>query len=142
MPAKRLSLRKIKDVLRLKFELQLKNREIARSCSIPHSTVANYLSRAGAAGLAWPLPPDREDAALEQRLFGDRIQGVSREIPQPDFAWVHAELRGHRHVTLQLLWQEYKQTHPDGYQYSQFCDRYHPLGGPARSHPAAGTPGR
>jgi transposase len=118
-------MRKIKEVLRLKFELRLKHREIARSCSIPHSTVANYLSRAGAAGLAWPLPPDLDDAGLEQRLFGDRIQVVRREIPLPDFAWVHAELRRHRHVTLQLLWQEYKQSHPDGYQYSQFCDRYH-----------------
>jgi transposase len=125
MPAKRLSMRKIKEVLRLKFELQLKNREIARSCSIPHSTVANYLSRAGAAGLIWPLPPELDDGGLEQRLFGDRIQVVRREIPQPDFASVHAELRRHRHVTLQLLWQEYKQSHPDGYQYSQFCDRYH-----------------
>lgn len=125
MPAKRLSMRKIKEVLRLKFELRLKNREIARSCCIPHSTVANYLSRAGAAGLAWPLPADLEDAALEQRLFGDRLQGVRREIPPPDFASIHAELRRHRHVTLQLLWQEYKQACADGYQYSQFCDRYH-----------------
>jgi transposase len=118
-------MRKIKEVLRLKFELRLKNREIARSCCIPHSTVANYLSRVGAAGLAWPLPPDLDDAALEQRLFADRLPVVRREIPPPDFASVHAELRRHRHVTLQLLWQEYKQSHPDGYQYSQFCDRYH-----------------
>ena len=124
MPAKRLSMRKIKEVLRLKFELHLKNREIARSCLIPHSTVANYLRRAGAAGLSWPLPPEVDEAALERRLSGDSIPAARRDVPPPDFAAIHAELRRHRHVTLQLLWQEYKQVQPDGYQYSQFCERY------------------
>jgi len=124
MPAKRLSMRKIKEVLRLKFELHLKNRAIARSCSIPHSTVANYLRRAGAAGLSWPLPPEVDEAALERRLWGDSTPAARRDVPPPDFAAIHAELRRHRHVTLQLLWQEYKQAQPDGYQYSQFCERY------------------
>ncbi len=124
MPAKRLSMRKMKEVLRLKFELHLKNREIARSCLIPHSTVANYLRRAGAAGLSWPLPPEVDDAALERRLWGDSIPATRRDVPLPDFAAIHAELRRHRHVTLQLLWQEYQQVQPDGYQYSQFCERY------------------
>jgi transposase len=114
MPAKRLSMRKIKEVLRLKFQLQLKNREIARSCSIPHSTVANYLRRAGAAGLAWPLPPDLDEAALGRRLFGQSGRPVAGEMPLPDFPSLHQELRRHRHLTLQLLWQEYKQAHPDG----------------------------
>jgi len=125
MPAKRLSMRKIKEVLRLKFQLQLKNREIARSCSIPHSTVANYLRRAGAAGLAWPLPPDLDEAALERRLFGQSGRPVAGAMPLPDFPSLHEELRRHRHLTLQLLWQEYKQAHPDGYQYSRFCELYH-----------------
>lgn len=124
MPAKRLSMRKLKEVLRLKFELQLKNREIARSCSIPHSTVANYLQRAQQAGLCWPLPPDLDDAALERRLFEERVQPTPGEIALPNFPSLHEELRRHRHVTLQLLWQEYKQAHPDGYQYSRFCQLY------------------
>ena len=64
MPARRASLRKIKEVLRLKFDLGLKNRAIARSCSIPRSSVANYLSRARDAGLSWPLPAGYDDAAL------------------------------------------------------------------------------
>ena len=58
MPARRISVRRIKEILRLKFELGLDNRQIARSCNIPHSTVANYLRRAEAAGIAWPLPPE------------------------------------------------------------------------------------
>jgi transposase len=124
MPAERLTMRKIKEILRLKFELRLKNREIARSCSIPHSTVANYLRRARRAGLVWPLSPDIDDAALERQLFQSDVQVAAREIPKPDFALVHEELRRHRHVTLQLLWQEYRQTQPTGYRYSRFCELY------------------
>jgi transposase len=117
-------MRKIKEILRLKFELKLKNREIARSCQIPHSTVANYLRRARDAGLTWPLVPDLDEEALERRLFADGPWARTREIRLPDFASIHDELRCHKHVTLQLLWQEYKEAHPDGYQYSRFCELY------------------
>ena len=122
MPARRLSVRKVREVLRLKFELGLDNRQIARSCSIPHSSVANYLSRAKAAGLTWPLPADLTDTVLESRLFP--AAPVSAEAPLPDFAALHAELVRHKHLTLELLWQEYKEVHPDGYQYSWFCELY------------------
>ena len=73
MPARRISVRRIKEILRLKFELGLDNRQIARSCNIPHSTVANYLSRAEAGGFAWPLPPEISEADLE-------IEAVSRRF--------------------------------------------------------------
>jgi len=122
MPARRLSVRKIREVLRLKFELGLDNRQIARSCSIPHSTVGNYLSRANAASLTWPLPPDLGDVDLESRLFPN--VPVRQDTHVPDFAAMHAELLRHKHLTLELLWQEYKEAHPDGYQYSWFCERY------------------
>ena len=124
MPARRLSMRKIREVLRLKFELGLENRQIARSCRIPHSSVANYLRRAQAAGLSWPLAEDLDDGALERRLFATEQRPTGPSPPLPDFAVVHEELRRHKHVTLQLLWQEYKQVHPDGYQYSRFCELY------------------
>ncbi len=117
-------MRKVKEVLRLKFELGLENRQIARSCSVPHSSVANYLSRAKAAGLSWPLPEDLDEETLERRLFPGKPPRESARIPLPDFAGIHQELRGHRHVTLQLLWQEYKQICPEGYQYSRFCELY------------------
>ena len=126
MPARRLSMRKIREVLRLKFGLGLKDRAIARSCSIPRSSVANYVYRASQAGLnAWPLVPDLDDEALEKLLFPPGIVKVAPpKSVTPDFAWMHEELRRHKHVTLQLLWDEYKQAHPDGYQYSQFCELY------------------
>ena len=81
-------MRRIKEILRLKFELGLDNRQIARSCNIPHSTVANYLGRAEAAGLAWPLLPDISEADLEMRLFP--TVPVNREIPMPYFKTMRA----------------------------------------------------
>ncbi len=117
-------MRKVREVLRLKFELGLKNRQIARSCLIPHSSVANYLSRAKAAGLRWPLPEELDDEALEGKLFPEGTRRPEGAAPVPDFASIHEELRRHRHVTLQLLWQEYKQVHPEGYQYSRYCELY------------------
>lgn len=68
LPTERLSMRKLKEVLRLRFELMLSQRQIARSCSIGHSTVYDYLKRAQAAEITWPLPEGCEDARLEEAL--------------------------------------------------------------------------
>src|SRR5436190_981588 len=115
-------MRKIKEVLRLKYELGLGNRQIARSCAVNHNTVADYLRRAVAANLSWPLPADVDDTALERRLFPGRPANPTR--PLPDWATIHGELRGNKHVTLQLLWEEHKQANPEGYSYSRFCELY------------------
>ena len=119
-------MRKIREVLRLKFGLGLKDREIARSCSIPRSSVGNYVFRARQAGLCtWPLEPDLGDEALETLLFPPvTVKPAAPKAVLPDFSWMHEQLRRHKHLTLQLLWEEYKQAHPDGYQYSQFCELY------------------
>ena len=125
MPAERLSMRKIKEVLRLKFGLGFANRQIARSCSINHSTVADYLYRAKAAGLGrWPLPDDLDEAGLEKRLFPTMSPRAGQPRAAPNWPAIHEDLHGHKHVTLQLVWQEYKQSNPDGYQYSRFCWLY------------------
>src|SRR5437867_478444 len=122
MPAERMSMRKVREILRLKA-LRLSAREIACSLKVPRSTVSDHLLRAKAAGIAWPLPEDLDDVALETRLFIPR-EDHRPERPVADWRWVHSELR-RKHVTLALLWQEYKDQHPDGYQYSQFCELYH-----------------
>jgi len=121
--AKRLSMRKIREVLRLKHEHSLANRIIARSCSVGRSTIAEYLRRAEQAGLSWPLPPELDDAELDRRLFPPPPGLPAGSRPLPDWAEVHRELRA-KGVTLFLLWEEYKQTHPEGYQYSWFCQQY------------------
>lgn len=124
MAAERLSMRKIKEVLRLAAAGR-SNRAIARSVGIAHSTVREYRGRAQAAGLEWPLPAEVSDAELEARLFLlPRPSNIQR--PLPDWSEVHEELKARRRtgVTLQLLWLEYKERHPDGLQYSQFCELY------------------
>jgi transposase len=118
-------MRKLKEVLRLRFELGLGQRQIARSCSIGHGTVYEYLKRAQAAGVTWPLPEGWDDRRLEEALLGPTPRRVyeSRK-PAPDFAHLHEELQRHPHLTLQLAWEEYRQVHPDGYAYSRFCELY------------------
>ncbi len=127
MPGWRISMRKIRELLRLKFEHGLTNRQIARSCNISRPSVAHYLARAEAANITWPLPEGLDDDALEQQLFtlpeSGRPPGSSKARPEPDMPYIHKELRN-KCVTLQLLWYEYKKDHRDGLQYSQFCDHY------------------
>jgi transposase len=118
-------MRKFTEVLRLRFELGLSQAQIARSCSISQASVSNCLKRARAAGVSWPLPEGWDEARLEEALFGHPLRRYVTRRPKPDFAHLHQELQSHRHLTLQLLWEEYRQSHPDGYGYSQFCELYH-----------------
>jgi transposase len=124
MAAERLSMRKIKEVLRLQAAGQ-SQRAIAHSVAVARSTVKEYLQRAAAAGLVWPLPEDMTDSALDARLFPVLTAPVGPR-PLPEWDVIYAEMKAKRRtgVTLQLLWLEYKQAHPDGLQYSQFCECY------------------
>jgi transposase len=114
-------MKKVREVLRLSA-LGLSSRQIARSLQVARTTVVDYLGRARVAGITWPLPEDVDDDELARRLFVKRAE-KRRNRPLPDYSYVHTEVR-RKHVTLMLLWQEYKRQHPDGYQYSQFCERY------------------
>src|SRR6266536_2914474 len=122
-------MRKLKEVLRLRYELGLGQRQIARSCSIGQGTVYEYLKRAQAAGVTWPLPEGWDDRRLEEALLGPAPRRVyENRKPIPDFAQLHEELQRHPHLTLQLAWEEYRQAHPDGYGYSRFCELYQQCG--------------
>jgi len=123
MAKRRLSMRKIKEVLRLKWDHNLSNRQIATSCSISHSTVKEYLLRAKQDGLSWPVPDELDDAAVENLLFPKTQRHASAQGQIPSMEYLYHELR-RKGVTLQLLWYEYKQANPEGYQYSQFCKLY------------------
>jgi len=92
----RLPMRKIKEVLRLKPHCGLSHRQIAHSLSISRSAAADYLERTEQAGIGWPLP---------------------------DFEYIYRELKAHNkfNLTMDLLWREYEEQHPNGHQYSQFC---------------------
>jgi transposase len=119
----RLSMRKIREVLRLTLEAGLTTRQIAGSLQTARSSVGECLRRFRESGLSWPLPTGLSDADLEQRLFSPPVRSPGLTRPVPDWAVVHQELK-RKGVTLALLWQEYKLAHPDGFQYSRFCDQY------------------
>jgi len=118
-------MRKIKEVLRLHHEARLSEPQIANVCALGKGTVWRFLERAEAVQVSWPLPPELDDTALEKRLFPPpppgRPLGPAGPRPQPDYASIHKELRK-PNVTLQLLWEEYKQEHPTGYGHSRFND--------------------
>jgi len=116
-------MRKIKEVLRLKWAHKLSNRKIAKSCFISRTTVADYLLRAKLAGISWPLDSELDDTAVENLLFPVTDKSVLVERRMPDMEYLYRELK-RKSVTMQLLWYEYKQANPDGYQYSQFCNLY------------------
>ena len=119
----RLSMRKIKETLRLHFESGLGQRPIARCLNISRTTVADYLHRAKVADLNWPLPEDFTDQQLHQQLFPVMDPTAPTEKKRPDCSVIHTELK-HKGVTLLLLWQEYQEEHPQGVRYSQYCEIY------------------
>ena len=115
MPAERIAMRQVRDVLRLKAA-GVSGNEIARRVGVAPSTVRLTLKRLAVAGLGWPLPAEMTDAALEAQLFAavGTKQGHRRRA-EPDWAAVHRELK-RKHVTLQILWDEYIERHPEGYR--------------------------
>lgn len=114
-------MRKIREVLRLKHEARLSDRDIAVAVGAARSTVQEYLRRARAAGLSWPLPADLDEAGLEVRLYPPKVS--VQAVPEPDFGALRTQL-SLKGVTRLLLWREYKQAHPDGWEYTAFCLHY------------------
>ena len=114
-------MRQIREVLRQKWGLGFSNRQIARGCGLSRPTVADYLRRAIAAGLSWPLSSEIDDEELERKLFPPSMPAVVR--PLPDWSVVNQEFK-RKGVTLALLWDEYKAANPEGLQYSGFCQHY------------------
>ena len=117
-------MRKLKEVLRL-HSLGMSQHQIARSCSVSQSTVHDYVSAAQSAGVKWPLPEEWDDRKIGEALFPQRpAPEVWRKHPEPDWAGMHHELKTHKNLTLQLIWQERRESNPEGYGYSRFCDLY------------------
>jgi transposase len=117
-------MRKIKEVLRL-HSLGLQQRAIARACSISQSTVSEYMKASTVAGLAWNDIADWDEARLVAALTpAAKTPPRRNQKPEPDFAAIQAELQQLKHLTLQLVWEEYTAAHPEGYRYSRFCELY------------------
>jgi transposase len=122
VPRPRIAMRKIREVLRLTFGEGLSRRQVSAGAGVPVTTVSDYIGRATAGGVGWPLPEGLDDEGLEALLYPPAPPACDAR-PVPDWGQVHKELR-RKNVTLQLLWLEYRQAHPDGYGYSQFCNLY------------------
>src|SRR6201989_371715 len=121
MPGARLPMRKIRDVLRLRAG-GMSKRKIAASLSIGVTAAGVCVVRARRAGVGWPLPEPLSDEALERLLYPPPLLAQDQR-PQPDWPAIRRELR-RPGVTLQLLWEEHRGVHPDGYGYSRYCELY------------------
>ena len=116
-------MRKIGEIIRLKHQ-GLGKRKIAEICGVSKNTVGNYLTRFDQSGLQWPLPDDLTEADLERMLFpSSRTRRLTGKRGVPDWEHIHKELR-RKGVTLLLLWQEYRERYPEGYEYAWFCQCY------------------
>jgi len=123
MPAARATMRKIREVFRLCLGEGWSQRRVAQSTGLGRATVGEYLRRLTAAGLDWAQASAMDEGTLEAKLFPPVPPPGTRARSEPDWAEVHRELK-RKGVTLMLLWQEYKAAHPDGFQYTWFCDQY------------------
>ncbi|MCC7390193.1 MAG: IS21 family transposase [Phycisphaerales bacterium] len=128
MPRPRAAMRKIREALRLCLAEGLSPRQAGIATGLPRSTVRRYVVRAVEVGLGWPLPPELDDRALEERLSGRAAPPPADQRTVPDWAVVHRELR-RKGVTLQLLWTEYRAGCPDGFGYTWFTERYRAYAG-------------
>src|SRR5208283_1371420 len=111
MPRARIPMRQIREVLRLRFEKNLSERQMARAIGVGRTTIQGFLKKAAQAQLTWPLPPELNDEQLEKLLFpsGPLKFEKNSSRPFPDFLYLHNEFKK-KGVTLQLLWEEYQQT--------------------------------
>lgn len=124
MPQNRVIMRKIREILRLAWSCNQTRQSISDSIGVGKTTVTDTLYRASAAGLSYPLPADLDDERLECLLYPQHPRAITSRRTPPDWASLHNELLSHKNLTLMLLWQEYKEREPSGYQYSQFCDLF------------------
>src|ERR1700683_4413964 len=123
MAKMRMSMRKIREVLRLTHELGFSVRAVCEATGVGKTAVGDYVRRAKLAGITWPIPAELGEAGLEQRLSPPAAGHGGRAKPRPDWAKVHAELK-RRSVTLMTLWEEHRAEHASGYGYSRFCELY------------------
>lgn len=110
MPQNRVTMRKIREILRLAWSCRQTRQSISDSCGIRKTTVTDTLYRAAAAGLSYPLPANLYDEQLERLLYPQHPRAITSRRTAPDWSSLHNELLSHKNLTLMLLWQEYKKT--------------------------------
>ena len=119
---KRTTMRKVREIMRLHYESRLSNRQIADALRISKTSVFNTLERFRASGMIWPIPEDLADTELEARIYKKDPARKKADI-LPDFEYIEDEV-SRPHMTLELLWNEYAQSNPDGLGRSSFYRHY------------------
>lgn len=120
----RISIAQLKQIIQFESS-ELTAREIGRALKLSHGAVSKYRIAVRIAGLTWQEAQNLDDTELERRIWQARAERPAREVVLADCAWIHTELKRHKHVTLQLLWDEYHATHGTlALRYSSFCERY------------------
>ena len=125
MPAKRITMRRIRDILRMRLSAGCSIREINRSTQVSVGAIQKLLSKAQALGLSsWPLPEELDDIQLARMFYPTADPGVSQQLQLPDWPAIYQELQ-RPHMTKMLVWEEYSQRYPNRcLSYSRFCARY------------------
>ncbi|MGO9995758.1 MAG: IS21 family transposase [Steroidobacteraceae bacterium] len=120
----RLSTITLRQLIQLRSN-QLTTRAIARALSLSSGAVSKYCRAVLTSCQTWEAALALEETELERRVFAARELRSAPNVAAPDCAWIHTELKHHKHVTLQLLWEEYHATHGrTALRYSAFCERY------------------
>jgi transposase len=115
MPTERIAMRRVREMLRLTRDAGMNVSEVARRTGVARSTLREMIERFDRSGLTWPLPLDLTDADLETRFYGEAgAKQGDRRRPEPDWAALNREMK-RKHVTLQILWDEYIEAHPGGH---------------------------
>jgi len=124
MATPRTTMRKIREILRLRFAAGLSIRQIRASTKASIGAIQKLLTKAKALELSWPLPDELDDNKLAQLFYHNADTRVLSRFQIPDWSALHQELK-RKGMTKQLTWEEYVQQYPSRcYSYSQFCDRY------------------
>jgi transposase len=121
MSKERIAMRKIREVLRLKYGNKISMNQISAICKISRSTVQDYIRRFETSDLSWPLEESISDEILENKFFPSGKNSRPSYKSGLDYNYLLQELRK-KNVTMEVLWSEYKQANPNGYQYSYFCE--------------------
>ena len=118
----KIAMHQVREILRLRWSLGRSVRQTAASVGLSRGVVSKTTTRASLTGLNWELVCVLSDGALDERVYG-KPAALTGDRAEPDPIRMHLELK-RPGVTLELLHIEYKEAHPDGYQYTAFCQRY------------------
>lgn len=115
-------MKKIREVLELHVKLKLSARKVQSIAGVPRSTILDYASRFKISGLNIDELDSICDKQIHSKLFGSKKSIHKSSKPLPDYNYIYNELKNSKksEITVKLLWEEYRETYLEGYEYTQF----------------------